>query len=277
MRLLPLVMACLLASPIWGQTRPAELSAGQAVQVREGDEWSPATIVKKEGRKYLIRYSGGEQTEEWVTAERIRSAGAAAASEPAGAEPAAPAKAPAKVWRIKDNVEVKWGGSWWPAQIRNTGNGWYLVQYTTHTKEYEWVEPWRIRAAGSTTDELPHVSPGHSSFRPEPPPKEKPGAAPEKESRGAAGRQTAAAAAGVKITDANIADAREVTLGGAAGMYSPNPAPPAAALTAKPISLKGGSNGFFENFTGLAVSPGKALAVISYEDGPPGKASQGFP
>ncbi len=48
---------------------------GQKIEVREGDSWSAASIVKKEGRKYLVHYDGAEATaDEWVTPDRIRAA-----------------------------------------------------------------------------------------------------------------------------------------------------------------------------------------------------------
>src|SRR3954470_8049570 len=72
--------------------KPKPLEEGQKVEVREGDTWSAATIVKKEGRRYQIRYEGGTE-EEWVNADRLRpaqAAGVAPAPAPvAGAKPAA--------------------------------------------------------------------------------------------------------------------------------------------------------------------------------------------
>ncbi|HEX8912260.1 MAG TPA: hypothetical protein VF796_07860, partial [Humisphaera sp.] len=56
----------------------------QKVEVREGDTWSPATVVAREGRKTQIRYADG--TLEWVTGDRLRLPGAApAAGTPAPA------------------------------------------------------------------------------------------------------------------------------------------------------------------------------------------------
>jgi hypothetical protein len=77
------------------QTPPPDLKPGQAVSVREGDTWSSATLQKKEGRRYLIKYDDGK--EEWVTADRLR-AGDAGATGGAPATPSdtpAPAKGPA--------------------------------------------------------------------------------------------------------------------------------------------------------------------------------------
>src|SRR4051812_38559904 len=63
------------------------LKAGQAIEVREGDDWSPATFVRKEGRKLLIKYSGEGGTEEWVTIDRIRQPGSAKPGDPKAADP----------------------------------------------------------------------------------------------------------------------------------------------------------------------------------------------
>src|SRR4051812_42788284 len=50
---------------------------GQKVQVREGDSWSAATILKREGRKYLVHYDGADaSSDEWVTTDRLRLPGA---------------------------------------------------------------------------------------------------------------------------------------------------------------------------------------------------------
>ena len=54
----------------------ADLEPGAAVEVREGDVWSSAELVKREGRRFQIRYADG--TEEWVTQERLRVGGAEA-------------------------------------------------------------------------------------------------------------------------------------------------------------------------------------------------------
>jgi hypothetical protein len=57
-------------------------------------------------------------------------------------------------------MQVKWGGSWWDARIIRKEEDWTLVEYTSD-KSREWIEPWRMRDAGSKDDDLPHVSPNH--------------------------------------------------------------------------------------------------------------------
>ena len=64
----------------------------QPVQVREGDTWSAATVLKREGRRYLVHYANSDATsDEWVSPDRVRSPGAAAS-----ADSTAPAQAPAE-------------------------------------------------------------------------------------------------------------------------------------------------------------------------------------
>src|SRR4051812_22389300 len=95
---LAVVLSLASTSPLYAQARPARPAArsaapaaaaaaaapgaaaapvagvfqsGDAVEVREGDTWSAATVLKKEGRKIQIKYADGG-TEEWVTADRVR-------------------------------------------------------------------------------------------------------------------------------------------------------------------------------------------------------------
>src|SRR5688572_7398938 len=79
----------------WGipvLAQAATFSEGQKVEAREGDTWSPATILKKEGRRYQIRYGDDPNSDEWVTADRLRLPGAAPNAPAAGAGDAAATK-----------------------------------------------------------------------------------------------------------------------------------------------------------------------------------------
>lgn len=68
---------------------------GSAVEVREGNVWSKATYVRKEGRKLQVRYEDG--TEDWILPDRMRlpSAGGAAGADAARPAEAGDAAAPA--------------------------------------------------------------------------------------------------------------------------------------------------------------------------------------
>src|SRR5438552_758191 len=75
-------------------SRPLSLNNGQTIEVREGDTWSKATIVRREGRKYLVHYEGADApADEWVMPDRVRAVGATDSATP-GAAAAAPATPP---------------------------------------------------------------------------------------------------------------------------------------------------------------------------------------
>src|SRR5215210_6995027 len=111
-----ILIGFVLALSVVGLAQQAKpLEEGQKVEVREGDTWSAATILKKEGRRYQIRYEGGTE-EEWVNADRLRpaqAAGVAPAPAPAaGAKPAAKPAPQIADWKPGEKVEVKWGGQY---------------------------------------------------------------------------------------------------------------------------------------------------------------------
>jgi hypothetical protein len=66
-------------------------TAGQAVEVRQGDSWSTATVVRREGRRYLVHCAGSDaSTDQWVGPDSIRTPGGAAGAP----VPATPAPTP---------------------------------------------------------------------------------------------------------------------------------------------------------------------------------------
>ncbi len=81
--------AALSASAVAPAVAAGPLQGGQAVEVREGDSWSAATVVRREGRRYLIHYAGTDaSTDEWVGPDRVRTpGGTAGAPVPASAAP----------------------------------------------------------------------------------------------------------------------------------------------------------------------------------------------
>ena len=151
--------AVLLSEQAWAQTT---YEAGQAVEVREGDTWSKATLVRKEGRKYLIRYDGATD-EEWVTADRLRGKNGSPAAGNAQSAPAATGTGDAATgageaskeitWKLGQSIEVKRGRDWRTATVMKLENGWVLALYTPGGFK-EWVEPWRIRAQGTKQDTI---------------------------------------------------------------------------------------------------------------------------
>lgn len=121
-----------------------EPTPGDAVEVREGDIWSPAEFLKKEGRRHQIRYDDG--TEEWVTADRLRAVGGAgrSASEPVRDKP--------RRFRQGQEVELKKFNKWIAAEIKRASPPLYLVATKEGIGEkqfhWEWVDADRIREAG---------------------------------------------------------------------------------------------------------------------------------
>jgi len=152
-----LSMLAVLGSMAWADA-PADLSglqANAAVSVREGDTWSPATFERKEGRKFLIKYSDG--TEEWVTADRIKPGGEAGSTTTTPpttppSTPVAPPKSKVANYPTGTEVEAKSNAFWNPAKVINRRGDWYLLEWTKFGKYREWVEPWRIRTPGSDYD-----------------------------------------------------------------------------------------------------------------------------
>src|SRR4051812_25000391 len=114
MGVLVIALTLIIGQAALGQAaKAAGLDEGQKVEVREGDKWSPATIVKKEGRRFLIRYEDGSE-EEWVAGDRVRAGGTTTSAPATPEKPNAPKQAPKAPaianWANGTNVQVKWGG-----------------------------------------------------------------------------------------------------------------------------------------------------------------------
>ena len=58
-----------------------------------------------------------------------------------------PAAADAATWKVGDNIEVEWKGSWYRSEILAVKDGKYQIHYTGWDKKWdEWVTPARMRA-----------------------------------------------------------------------------------------------------------------------------------
>ena len=179
------LVAGVLAGPATGQAA-ADLQAGAAVEVREGDVWSAAELVKREGRRFQIRYADG--TEEWVTQDRLRTgttpAGATddpgnvlkpgrAAAEDNGAagvlkpgRAAAADDAPAaggeqapnqRRFRTGQKVEYKSGSFWRAGEIKQASGELYLVGDEKSTSNFmsQWMIAETIREPGESFEGAP--------------------------------------------------------------------------------------------------------------------------
>lgn len=176
------VLAIGAAGVAAGQVRPGRPTApvpaaapaatdfqpNQKVEAREGDAWSPATVLKKEGRRLQIKYDDG--TEEWVTPDRLRVPGAGGATAPkvpgagmggpAATGPASkPAAKPPVQFAVGAKVEVAWAG-WTAGTVKNRDGNLYLVVPDSQTGRpplrnaqfhWMWAHVSMVRAPGDAT------------------------------------------------------------------------------------------------------------------------------
>ena len=154
------LLALLLAWPIAAR---AEFTAGNSVEVREGDVWSAAEYLAAEGRRHQIRYADG--TEEWVSLDRIREATGAGAdaggsADPTPADDAATAERDTErearrrlqELRRAKTVEFKTHSRWEEATIKQASGPLFLVATNDSWGEKEffwkWVGAERLRLPG---------------------------------------------------------------------------------------------------------------------------------
>src|SRR6185436_19559487 len=276
-----ILIGLVLALPVVSLAQQAKpLEEGQKVEVREGDTWSAATIVKKEGRRYQIRYEGGTE-EEWVNADRLRPAqagGAAPAPAPAaGAKPAAKPAPKVADWKTGEKVEAKWGGQYRKAVVINRRGEWYLINYEPGPFR-EWVEHWRIRKVGDTDDPIGYAKPNGTWKAGDNPPRESAGEPPAPTGAGARTEEQRKAMEQFKadpaFKEANATDAKDLALQGAGGDLKITPDAAKVPGPARPINLAGASNEFFETMKDLVIARGGNFAAVIHENAPPGKEAQ---
>ncbi len=262
--------AAVAATAVWaaGVSRAADFAVGQKVEVREGDSWSAATVLKQEGRKFQVHYAAADAAaDEWVTTDRMRAPGTAAS----------PATAPAAKLKFaaKDRVEVKEATTWKKAVVVNARDGWYLIQFDGWTGDLgkEWAEPDRVRKAGSTEDTHAGWGDAHPYHRGEGPPTGK--AADARPGPGLPGGSPKVPPADFPLVDADVSGMATVDVGSAAVEWSFKPTSPPAPPrepSAKTVVLRGGTHGVFEQATALTVSSyATPVAAVFYEDSPPGE------
>ena len=260
--------AVMIASASASPARAAgPFSTGQAVQVREGDVWSAATVTGHEGRRYHVHYDATSSADdEWVTDDRIRSPVGGTPTPPVAPRPATPAAAPkaTPTFSPHDHVQVKWGGLYRAATVVNARNGWYLIQYDGSRSDLgrEWVESDRVRTVGSTDDPIGYASP-HGYRRGDDPPAgpSKVGAGPG--AGGADGRTKADPAAAVNVVDADVDGAQVLTPAVPDGPVVPTP-PPDVPTAAAPKQWPLGHGPLKWGRTSLVVNPQGKDAVLVY-------------
>jgi hypothetical protein len=280
-----LVWLGLVGGLAWAQA-PATYAPGQGVEVREGDVWSKASVVAREGRRYQIRYEDG--TEEWVTADRLRASGSGGGeATPPQAGPANPANSapgttppprprPAgPVWTQGQKVEVKSHSNWDEATITRRQGDWYLVTYS-RTNWKEWVENWRIRRLNAKDDDLPPIQ-AHSHVRGNegPPAAAVPPKPPKSDDLSWASdrikqAEQAATESDPAFKPSNVEAAEMVSLEAKTTVLPKLPAVTPKAMPAKTrLPLKGPSSP--AELSGLSAAPGAGVVLVGYQE--PGRGT----
>ncbi|MBC7784769.1 MAG: hypothetical protein H7144_13105 [Burkholderiales bacterium] len=134
-----------------------QAAVGSQIEVREGDAWTNAKVIGREGRRVQVRYDDG--TEEWIGPERLRpNAGGVAGSSAPGVTVAPenagdPIPKPAsRTFSVDQPIEIKRDGKWFPAKVRQLSKGWIFVSEDADERQKRWVEPWALRVPGSAYD-----------------------------------------------------------------------------------------------------------------------------
>lgn len=219
---------------------------GQKVMVREGDSWSAVTIVKREGRKYQVRYDDG--TEEWVGAGRLR-AGDGKPGDDDSPFKKSTKKTPARPagggkYKVGDKVELHSGLSWYPASIKQMRGDQYFVHYDGWSDTWdEWVGPERLRRPGQVTDDGDTAGSRDPFRQNEPDDPERP------------------------VTEPDARDAAELQFLATPGAkFTPDPAAD-KKLSPRNIPLSGGAGGHWPYVSSIEFGKSAALAVFAERTG----------
>jgi hypothetical protein len=246
------------------QVANVRFSEGQKIEVREGDTWSAATVLKQEGRKYLIHYAGADaSTDEWVTTERMRSVGKSAT-------PATPTSRPAvaalpKVFANGDTVEFKSGPWWKKAIVVNHRGDWVLLDADGNRFWRQWVEPWRIRKVGSSDDIEGWGKDNALVHHNEGPPRDVPGPAPvaDQGQHAHAGEP----AMDVPVIPLDRGASKTISLDGLGALQSLAPDALAAPKTVSAnVLLKSSTAEFADDPKTMLLSPASGIAAVMLSD-----------
>jgi hypothetical protein len=259
-----------------GGTDVANLKPEQKIEVREGDEWSAATFLKKEGRKFQVRYDDG--TEEWVTSDRVREAGkpAAAATGPTTKGAATPKKPAKEQFALGAKVEVKSASSWKAATVKNRDGDLYLIAFDKFPDKrwWEWVHPGIVRKVGSAK-EWHDWGRGVKAWNDVAKAKEEArkefanvDAEAEAATRGEKKDPFAPAAYDKPITDANLANVEDLILGaGPAKLAAFDAASSTVKLVDRAYVLNGGGGDARKAGGPTALLFAKGRAIVAYTEG----------
>jgi len=282
------VIACIgWCSRGYGQAAAQTFEVGQTIDAREGDVWSAVTVVAREGRRYQVRYEDG--TEEWVTPDRLR----AASSSIADSTPPAPAQPPgrptpkAPAFKPRDQVEIKWGGSWRGGVVKQREGELYLVAYDGFDQQFhwEWLTEDRLRTPGSDVEGPDAWSQFSHKIGNDPLPKSlnlaKKALAEHKLKQAQQAKRDdgsndpfAPPPFSQPVSEADLSEVKVVVpqLAPEGAKLSPDPAPQQVRSAAKPVPLVGGTKQSFERIEVFGVTGNSAL--VTYRDAPPGGAQR---
>lgn len=257
------------------QAATAPFAEGQKVEIREGDTWSSASILKREGRRFLVHYDGTEaSTDEWVTTDRMRAlAGAApnAPNPPAGPGGSPATTRPAARFPMGQPVEYKSWWDWKRGVVVNIRGKWYFVQHEGNRNEREWVEPWRLRKVGSTEDAIGNCDSYGTVRNGQGPPRDDPGDPPQPKewTHDAIKRQEREKASlAAPLTPCDRSAVVEAHFGADPGTpFKPDPEPHATRpLVPRSVPLAGAIRNFFGEDLFVSSPQTGILAAAVYND-----------
>jgi hypothetical protein len=101
-------------------------SVGDKVEIESTGSWYPGKILKVEDGRYYVHYDGwSDGFDEWVEADRLKFAKAAAGVTGR--------------FKVGDNVEVEYGMVPAPAKVIEVGENKYKIQYENSLYGTKWV------------------------------------------------------------------------------------------------------------------------------------------
>jgi hypothetical protein len=129
--------------PLPGAKPTPATSTGADCEVKWGDQWYPAKVLEKKGRKFRVRLIGySDVWEDWVQPKRIRPLKIEAKPVPENPSPPQPVIGDKEQY----DCEVLWGGTWWKAKVLEKKDGKLYIHYVGWDSSWdEWITPDRYR------------------------------------------------------------------------------------------------------------------------------------
>lgn len=124
------IAVAMLVSAFAGTVLAKTWAVGDQVEVEWKSAWYKAKILEVKDDQYKITYVGWDaKWDEWVTDKRIR---------------------PLVGWKVGDELEVEWKGTWYASKIIEVKDDQYKITYIGWDSKWdEWVTVKRMRAAAT--------------------------------------------------------------------------------------------------------------------------------